>query len=196
MGKICPLFNKPGKGKLMPPLRKQALCEIVFGKMRIPVSDKERGKQAIEGIFMIGEPAKAEAEPRVGKRGRRKAKRVKVIARRRNIRAASEGEGAGFEARQIRSLRKKIGLSQKELADLVGVNRATVSMWEGGKFKPSEEKVKQLASLAGKNQEEAQKMLAGKMPKQRQGKKPRKTKPKNRRQRGGKAQAINAQVVS
>jgi transcriptional regulator with XRE-family HTH domain len=164
--------------------------------MRIPVSDKERGKRAIEGIFMIGEPAKAEAGPRVGKRGRRKAKRVKVVARRRKSRAASEGKAAGFGASQIRSLRKKIGLSQKELADLVGVNRATVSMWEGGKFTPKEEKVKQLAALAGKSKEEAQKMLAGKMPKKPQGKKPRKPRPKTRKQRRGQAQAVNAQEVN
>jgi transcriptional regulator with XRE-family HTH domain len=180
----------------MPQGKKQALCEIVFGQMRIPVSDKERGKRAIEGIFMIGEPAKAEAGPRVGKRGRRKAKRVKVVARRRKIRAVSEGKGASFGARQIRSLRKKIGFSQKELADLVGVNRATVSMWEGGKFKPSEEKVRQLASLAGKSKEEVQKMLTGKRPKKRQGKKPRRPRPKTRKQGGGEAQAVNAQKVN
>jgi len=176
--------------------KKQALCEIVFGQMRIPVSDKERGKRAIEGIFMIGEPVKAEAGPRVGKRGRRKAQRVKVVARRRKSRTASEGKAAGSGARQIRSLRKKIGLSQKELADLVGVSRATVSMWEGGKFEPKEEKVRQLAALAGKSKEEAQKMLAGKMPKKRQGKKPRRPRPKTRKQGGGEAQAVNAQVVS
>jgi len=179
----------------MPP-KNQPLCEIIFGQLRIPVSDKERGKQVIEGIFMIGEPGKAEAGPRVGKRGRRKAKRVKVVSTRRRGRAASEGKAPGFGAGQIRSLRKKIGLSQKELAALVGVNRATVSMWEGGKFKPSEEKVRQLAALAGASKEEAQKMLAGKMPKQRKGRKPRKSRPKNRRQRRREAQVVNAQVVS
>jgi len=182
----------------MPPLRKQALCEIVFGQMRIPVSDQERGKQVIEGIFMIGEPGRAETKPRRGDRGRKKAKGVKVVARRPKSRAVSvsEGKAPGFGAGQIRSLRKKIGLSQKELADLVGVSRATVSMWEGGKFKPSEEKVRQLASLAGKSKEEAQKMLAGKVPRKRQGKKSRKSRPKTRRQQGGEAQAVNAQVVS
>jgi DNA-binding XRE family transcriptional regulator len=180
----------------MRPRKGQSLCEIVFGEMRIPVSDKERGKQAIEGIFMIGEPAKAEPKPRVGKRGKRKAKGVKVIARRRKGRAVSEGKGAGFGARQIRSLRKKIGLSQKELADLVGVSRATVIMWEGGKFTPKEEKAKQIAALVGKSKEEAQKMLAGKMPKKPQGKKPRKPRPKTRRQRRGQAQAVNAQEVN
>jgi len=180
----------------MPPRKGQPLCEIVFGQMRIPVSDKERGKQAIEGIFMIGEPGKAEPRPREEKRSRRKAKRVKVVAGRRRGRAVSEGKAAGFGAGQIRSLRKKIGLSQEELAALVGVDRATVSKWEGGKFKPSEEKVRQLASLSGASKEDVQKMLAGKMPRKRQGKKSRKSRPKTRRQRRGQAQAVNAQVVS
>jgi len=180
----------------MPPKRKQPLCEIIFGQLRIPVSDKERGKQVIEGIFLIGEPGKAEPKPRVGKRGRRKARGVKVIARRRKRRAASEGKAPGFGARQIRSLREKIGISQEEMAALVGVDRATVSKWEGGKFKPKEEKVKQIAALAGKSKEEAKKMLAGKMPRKRQGKKPRKPRPKNRMQRGEEAQAVNAQVAS
>ena len=175
----------------MPPLRKQALCEIVFGQMRIPVSDQERGKQVIEGIFMIGEPGRAETKPRRGDRGRKKAKGVKVVARRPKSRAVSGGKAPGFGAGQIRSLRKKIGLSQKVLADLVGVSRATVSMWEGGKFEPKEEKVKQIAELASVNKEEVREMLAEKMRKQPQGKKPRKSMPKNRRQRKGQAQVVS-----
>jgi DNA-binding XRE family transcriptional regulator len=58
-----------------------------------------------------------------------------------------------------------MGISQKELAVLVGVNRATVNLWEGGKFKPKEEKVRQLAALAGVNKEKVRKMLAEKMSK-------------------------------
>jgi transcriptional regulator with XRE-family HTH domain len=180
----------------MPQGKKQLLCEIIFGQLRIPVSDKERGKQVIEGIFMIGEPGKAEIRPRGRKRGGRKAKRVKVTEKRRKSQAVSEGKAPGFGPRQILNLRKKIGISQEELAALVGVDRATVSKWEGDKFKPGEEKVRQLAALAGANKEEAQKMLAGKMPKQRQGRKPRKSRPKSRRQRRREAQVVNAQVVS
>ncbi len=176
--------------------KKQPLCEIIFRQLRIPVSDKEQGKKVIEGIFMIGEPGKAETKPTVGKRGRRKAKRMKVIARRRKSRAVLEEKSTGFGARQIRSLRKKIGISQKELAALVGVTRATISMWEGGKFRPSEEKVGQLTALAGRSKEEAKKMLAGKMSKQRQGKKPRKSRPKYRRQRRGEAQVVNTQAIN
>jgi hypothetical protein len=65
----------------MRPRKKQALCEIVFGQLRIPVSDKEKGKQVIEGIFMIGQTGKAEAKPKGRKRGRRKAKRAKAGVR-------------------------------------------------------------------------------------------------------------------
>lgn len=172
------------------PSKKQALCEIVFGQMRIPVYDKEKGKQVIEGVFMIGEPGKAEAGLRVRKRGMREPKRVKVVSTRRRGWAVSEGKAAAFGARQIRSLRKKVGISQKELATLVGVNRATVSMWEGGKFTPKGEKVKQLASLAGASKEDAKKMLAGKVPKQRQGKRPRKAREKNGSNKGGKLKPL------
>jgi hypothetical protein len=65
----------------MPPRKRQPLCEIIFGQLRIPVSDKEHGKRVIEGIFMIGETGKGEAKPRGGKRGRRKTKRAKAVVR-------------------------------------------------------------------------------------------------------------------
>jgi len=41
---------------------------------------------------LIGEPGKAEAGPRVGKRGRRKAKRAEVVARPRKIRGSQKGK--------------------------------------------------------------------------------------------------------
>ncbi len=69
-----------------------------------------------------------------------------------------------------------------------GVNRARVKLWEGGKFKPKEKKVGQLAALAGSSKEEVSKMLAQRMPKQLQEKNPRKSMPKNRMQPWGQAQ--------
>ncbi len=65
----------------MPPRRRQPLCEIIFGQMHIPVSDKEKGKRVIEGIFMIGETGKEEVKPRRRRRGRRIVKRSKAVAR-------------------------------------------------------------------------------------------------------------------
>ena len=65
----------------MPPRKKEPLCEIIFGQLRIPVSDKEQGKKVIEGIFMIGETGKAEAKPRERKRGRKGTRRAKATVR-------------------------------------------------------------------------------------------------------------------
>jgi DNA-binding transcriptional regulator YiaG len=45
-----------------------------------------------------------------------------------------------FSPRLIRSLRKQLGISQKELAILTEVSVGTVHFWESGKFMPKEEK--------------------------------------------------------
>lgn len=46
-------------------------------------------------------------------------------------------------------LRKKVGLSQTELAWQLGVTNKAVSKWENGKAKPSTETIRKLASLFG-----------------------------------------------
>jgi DNA primase catalytic core len=53
-----------------------------------------------------------------------------------------------MEAQDIKTLRKKLGLSQRQLAKLVGVKRLTVARWETGKMKPSSERVEMLEKLA------------------------------------------------
>ena len=45
----------------------------------------------------------------------------------------------------IRELRKKSGIGQKELADIIGVSIPTVSDWETGKKQPSKERLHKLA---------------------------------------------------
>ena len=45
----------------------------------------------------------------------------------------------------IRELRKKAGIGQKELADIIGVSIPTVSDWETGKKQPSKERLRKLA---------------------------------------------------
>ena len=43
-----------------------------------------------------------------------------------------------FSPRLIRSLRRHLGISQKELAILSGVTVGAVHMWESGKFRPKD----------------------------------------------------------
>jgi transcriptional regulator with XRE-family HTH domain len=63
---------------------------------------------------------------------------------------------------RILSLRKKLGLTQTELASLARVDRGSVLSWEKGKFKPKGEKAAQLAALATKGKEEVRKLLGEK----------------------------------
>jgi DNA-binding transcriptional regulator YiaG len=49
--------------------------------------------------------------------------------------------------RLIQTVRKRLGISQKELAHLVGVTVGAVHMWEAGKFKPKDEKRKVFVAL-------------------------------------------------
>jgi DNA-binding transcriptional regulator YiaG len=52
-----------------------------------------------------------------------------------------------FSPRLIRSLRKSLGISQKELAVLSGVTVGAVHLWEKGKFKPKDEKKAVMVAL-------------------------------------------------
>lgn len=49
---------------------------------------------------------------------------------------AADGEGLA-EGNLIRSLRERVGLTQEELAQALGITVGTVSRWEKGRFRPS-----------------------------------------------------------
>jgi DNA-binding transcriptional regulator YiaG len=69
-----------------------------------------------------------------------------------------------FAPARIRSLRRRLGLSQRELAALIGVNRATANMWEKGRIKPKEDKMAQFKGLMKIGKEDVRKLLAEKIP--------------------------------
>ena len=49
---------------------------------------------------------------------------------------------------EIKKLRKRLGMTQQELADKIGVDRVTVARWETEQKKPSNLAKRQLARLA------------------------------------------------
>lgn len=49
----------------------------------------------------------------------------------------------------IRKIRKQQGLTQKELAELAGLNEVTIRSYEAGKFKPKLENIKKLSKALG-----------------------------------------------
>jgi len=64
-----------------------------------------------------------------------------------------------FSPRLIRSLRKHLGISQKELATLSGVTVGAVHMWESGKFRPKDEKKALIVGLRQLHRRDVKKLL-------------------------------------
>ena len=51
-------------------------------------------------------------------------------------------------ANEVKELRKRLNMTQQELASAIGVDRCTVQRWEAGLKKPSNMAKKHLARLA------------------------------------------------
>jgi DNA-binding transcriptional regulator YiaG len=64
-----------------------------------------------------------------------------------------------FSPRLLRSLRKHLGITQKELAVLTGVTVGAAHQWEIGKFRPKDDKKAVLAGLRKLNRREVRKLL-------------------------------------
>ncbi len=84
------------------------------------------------------------AKPGPKRRGRA---RGTVQAKGERAPAKKEEGSPQLSAVGIRRLRKKLGLSQKKLASLIGVSMGTIVGWESGKYKPRAEKVAKLSEL-------------------------------------------------
>jgi DNA-binding transcriptional regulator YiaG len=102
-----------------------------------------------------------------GKRGRPARKRGAGRKRVAQVRGEKtpvklEKGSPQFSPSGIRKLRKKLGVSQKQLASLVGVSPATVVAWEGGKYRPRDGKVGELSNLANWDKAELRNSLANK----------------------------------
>ena len=64
---------------------------------------------------------------------------------------------------RIRNLRRKKGISQRELGILTGATTGAVLSWEKGKFKPKGDKKAALVALRKVNKRDLKKMLAEKI---------------------------------
>jgi DNA-binding transcriptional regulator YiaG len=70
-----------------------------------------------------------------------------------------EVKASRFTPDRIRRLRKKLGLSMRELGVLTGVNLSSVLSWEKGKFKPRGKKKAALVALRKMRKREVRKLL-------------------------------------
>lgn len=70
-----------------------------------------------------------------------------------------EAESSRLSPRLIRSLRKRLGVSQRELAHLTGVTPLAVYQWETGTYKPKKEKKAMLVALRKLGRRDVRKFL-------------------------------------
>jgi DNA-binding transcriptional regulator YiaG len=73
-----------------------------------------------------------------------------------------EVKASRLTAGRIRNLRKRLGLSQRELGILTGASLGAVALWEKGKFRPQGEKKAALVGLKSLGKREIKKLLAEK----------------------------------
>ena len=76
---------------------------------------------------------------------------------------AEEVKKSRFSPRLIRSLRKHLGISQKELAILTGASIGAVHLWESGKFLPKEKKKGMMVALRKLGRRGVRKLLEEKV---------------------------------
>jgi transcriptional regulator with XRE-family HTH domain len=69
---------------------------------------------------------------------------------------------ARFSPRLIKTLRKHLGVSQREMAKLAGVTAGAVFQWEKGKFEPRDDKKMVLVGLRKLGRQNAKKLLTEK----------------------------------
>ena len=70
-----------------------------------------------------------------------------------------ELKGSRLSPRLIQTLRKHLGISQKELAALAGVTTGAVHQWEAGNFRPTEAKKATLVGLRKLGRREVNELL-------------------------------------
>jgi len=75
---------------------------------------------------------------------------------------AAEVKAARFSAGLIKKLRARLGLTQAEFANLVGVSSTAVTFWEQGKSKPQGKNREALVALRKLGKRDVQKLLAEK----------------------------------
>lgn len=76
--------------------------------------------------------------------------------------AHEEVKTARFSPRLIRSLRRHLGITQKDLAILTGVTIGAVHQWESGQFKPSLQKKSVMVALRKLGRREVRKLIESK----------------------------------
>jgi DNA-binding transcriptional regulator YiaG len=91
-------------------------------------------------------------------RGQRAAKTVELTASKDKV------EKARFSPELIKKLRRRKGLTQTQMAAVVGVNASTVNFWERGRSQPRGENFEALVALRDASKADIKTLLAQRAP--------------------------------
>lgn len=72
----------------------------------------------------------------------------------------ADGDGLRFQARGLKPLRDRLGISQRELGILCGVSTGTIDNWENARAKPRASQLGMLAAVRSMGKREALKLLS------------------------------------
>jgi len=67
--------------------------------------------------------------------------------------------GVRISGSLIKKLRKRLGITQTELANLLNVSLSTIGLWESGKIRPKKQKVASMVALRKLGRRDVQKIL-------------------------------------
>lgn len=87
--------------------------------------------------------------------------KAKALAKQagRKVEVEEPATKARFQAKGLRSMRAKLGLSAADLAELLGVSPQSVYNWEHGKSTPRQSQVEAIAALRPLGKKEARRRL-------------------------------------
>jgi len=105
---------------------------------------------------------------------RQTAQLGKGMARAAPASSAADGKPARFQARGLRSMRQRLGLSAAKMAKLLGVSELSVYNWETGKTTPQKERLAAIVQLRSAGKREIQARLEQVAPAKAKGKRGRK----------------------
>jgi DNA-binding transcriptional regulator YiaG len=117
----------------------ERLARKEIRRVTVPLSKDLKGLKSVVGLLRKAAAAFEKAEKRSSKPSEAKPALAAV--------SPEELKAARLSPRLIRTLREHLGLTQKNLATLLGVTVGTVHHWEMGKFDPRGEKKGTLVAL-------------------------------------------------
>jgi DNA-binding transcriptional regulator YiaG len=168
--KVDQLLEKARAESPVPPASEEVLEKARFTKRTLPALRKRFGliQQELAKLLRVGALTVSSWER--GKARPRSKSLARIIAlRSMSQEQVDEALGrqaapSGVDPRQIKGIREKLGLSQGELAGLIGVSAAAVGSWERGRSAPGPRNRKALAGIAGLNRLEVDERLGRSVP--------------------------------